>query len=95
MTASPFGLLMDKKQAELVRRCPRLGNPVPFNYCEVCGDDQQPCFKILDCWWEHFDVVRYLKDHLPEDQFNQLMTARPRPKVTSLIELIEQAKKAQ
>jgi hypothetical protein len=95
MTASPFGLLMDKKQAELVRRCPRLGNPVPFNYCEVCGDDQQPCFKILDCWWEHFDVVQYLKDHLPEDQFNQLMTARPKPKVSSLIELIEQAKKAQ
>ena len=86
---------MDKKQAELVRRCPRLGNPVPFNYCEVCGDDQQPCFKILDCWWEHFDVVQYLKDHLPEDQFNQLMTARPKSKVSSLIELIEQAKKAQ
>jgi hypothetical protein len=95
MTASPFGLLMDKKQAELVRRCPRLGNPVPFNYCEVCGDDQHPCFKILDCWWEHFDVVQYLKDHLPADQFNQVMTARPKPKVTSLIELIEQAKKAQ
>jgi len=86
---------MDKEQAELVRRCPRLGNPVPFNYCEVCGDDQQPCFKILDCWWEHFNVVQYLKDHLPEDQFNQLMTARPKPKVSSLIELIEQAKKAQ
>jgi hypothetical protein len=84
---------MNRKQERLVRRCPRLGNPVPFNYCEVCGDDQQPCFKILDCWWEHFDVVRYLKDHLPENQFNQLMAARPKPKVSSLIELIEQAKK--
>jgi hypothetical protein len=84
---------MNQKQEGLVRRCPRLGNPVPFNYCEVCGDDQQPCFKILDCWWEHFDVVQYLKEHLPEDQFRQLMAARPKPKVTSLIELIEQAKK--
>ena len=77
----------------LVRRCPRLGNPVPFHYCKICGDQQQPCFKILDCWWEHFDVVQYLKDHLPEVQFNRLMERDPKPKVSSLIELIEQAKK--
>ncbi len=84
---------MSKKQDSLVRRCPRLGNPVPFNYCEICGDDRQPCFKILDCWWEHFDVVLYLKDNLSEDQFNRVMEDRPKPKVTSLIELIEQAKR--
>jgi hypothetical protein len=47
----------------------------------------------LDCWWEHFDVVQYLKDNLSEDQFNRLTEARPKPKVTSLIELIEQARK--
>ena len=84
---------MKQKQNSLVRRCPRLGNPVPFRYCEVSGDQQQPCFKIVDCWWERFDVVRYLRDHLPKDQFAGLMQARPKPKVTSLIELIEQAKK--
>jgi hypothetical protein len=84
---------MKNTQGSLVRRCPRLGNSVPFDYCEVCGDDQQPCFKILDCWWEHFDVVQYLKDNLTENQFNHLMAARPKPKVTSLIELIEQARK--
>ena len=84
---------MSAKQERLVRRCPRLGNPVPFNYCEICDDDQQPCFKILDCWWEHFDVVQYLKDNLTEDQFNGLSEARAKPKVTSLIELIEQARK--
>jgi hypothetical protein len=83
---------MSQKESGLVRRCPRLGNPVPFDYCEICGDDQQPCFKILDCWWEHFDVVQYLKDNLSEDQFNHLMAARSKPKVTSLLELIEQAK---
>ena len=70
-----------------------MGNPVPFEYCEVCDDHQHPCFKILDCWWEHFDVVQYLKSRLPEDQFNRLMTTRPKPKVTSLLELIEQARK--
>jgi hypothetical protein len=47
----------------------------------------------LDCWWEYFDVVHYLKNRMPEDQFKQLMTAKPKPKVTSLLELIEQARK--
>jgi hypothetical protein len=84
---------MKSTSNKLVRRCPRLGNPVPFNYCKICGDQQQPCFKILDCWWEHFDVVQYLKDHLPEAQFERLMARDPKPKVGSLIELIEQAKK--
>ena len=69
-----------------------MGNPVPFEYCEVCGDHKQPCFKILDCWWEHFDVVQYMKERLPEDRFNRLMKAEPKPKITSLIELIEQAR---
>jgi len=83
---------MKNAPKKLVRRCPRLGNSVPFHYCRVCGDDQQPCFKILDCWWEYFDVVQYLKDNLAGDQFERLMEARPKAKVTSLLELIEQAK---
>ncbi len=84
---------MKKSQNSMVRRCPRLGSAVPFDYCEVSGDHEQPCFKIVDCWWERFDVVQYLQDNLPEDQFVRLMQARPKPKVASLIELIAQAKK--
>ena len=77
----------------LERRCPRLGGPVSFSYCKTCDEDQQPCFKIIDCWWETFDVVRYLKDHFSEEQFNRLTNATPRPKIASLVELIEKAKK--
>ena len=77
----------------LERRCPRLGGPVSFSYCKTCDEDHQPCFKIIDCWWETFDVVRYLKDHLSEEQFNRLNKATPRPKIASLVELIEKAKK--
>ena len=84
---------MQVSTEKLIRRCPRLGNPVPFEYCEVCGDNTHPCFKILDCWWEYFDVVQYLKDKLPEEQFRRIMAAKPKPKITSLVELIEQAKK--
>ena len=75
----------------LVRRCPRLGGPVGFSYCMRCELDQ-PCGKVFDCWWETFDIVQYLKDHLSEDQFNRVMNARPKPKIASLVEIIEQAK---
>jgi hypothetical protein len=54
-----------------------------------------PCFKVIDCWWETFDVVRYLKDHLAPEQLDRLLSARPKPKISSLVELIEQAKKRQ
>jgi hypothetical protein len=80
-----------KTKSKLERRCPRLGGPVPFKYCMTAGEDKQPCFKIVDCWWETFDIVRYLQDNLPEDKFARLMQARPRPKIASLVELIEQA----
>jgi hypothetical protein len=52
----------------------------------------QPCSKVADCWWETFDIVRYLQDHLPEDQFRRVMSARPKPKIASLVEMIEQAR---
>jgi hypothetical protein len=75
------------------RRCPRLGHPVPFAYCLKCGDSQDPCFKIADCWWELLDVVGYLNDHFPPETVSCLLTPTPpKPKVTSLMELIEQAK---
>ncbi len=78
--------------ASLSRRCPRLGGPVTLGYCMSC-EQQRPCLKITDCWWETFDIVRYLQDHLPADHFKQLMQARPKPKIASLVELIEKARK--
>ena len=84
---------MNSSNNPLERRCPRLGGPVSFSYCTQCEPSQQPCFKIIDCWWETFDVVRYLKDHLPAEQFDQLAAATPRPKIASLVELIDKAKK--
>ncbi|MDM8551167.1 hypothetical protein QUF72_13870 [Desulfobacterales bacterium HSG2] len=77
----------------LERRCPRLGGPVSFQYCETCGDEELPCFKIFDCWWEYFDVTAYLQEKLAEDQFNKLVHSKPKPKVASLVDLIKQARK--
>jgi hypothetical protein len=82
-----------KNRDQIERRCPRLGGQVSFGYCRTSSDDHSVCWKILDCWWESFDVVQYLQNSLPEKQFNQLAHAKPRPKIVSLVELIEQAKK--
>ena len=84
---------MKEAKQKLERRCPRLGGPVPFNYCMAVDEDKQPCFKVVDCWWETFDIVRYLQDNLPEEEFTRLMQARPRPKIASLVEMIDLAKR--
>lgn len=74
------------------RRCPRLGGPVHFAYCETCGEDSSRCFKIIDCWWEQFDIIGYLKENVSKEEFDRIVRAKPKPKVASLIELIQKAK---
>ena len=84
---------MNENRDQLERRCPRLGGPVSFGYCRTSGDDRSICWKIIDCWWELFDIVSYLQNSLSKEKFDLLVHAKPKPKVVSLVELIEQAKK--
>ena len=78
---------------ELEMRCPRLGGPVHFGYCRQAKKGAKPCFKILDCWWQRFDVAGHLAACLTREEFEALGRHRPRAKVASLIDLIDQAKK--
>lgn len=73
-------------------RCPRLGHQINFPYCRS-ENSGLPCFKTLDCWHTHFNVHAYLKDNLTEDEFKKAFLKKVKPKVLSLFELIEQAKK--
>jgi len=75
------------------KRCPRLGGPIPFKYCMDQGDNKGPCFKIMDCWWEDFDIKAYLEMNLSPAALDKLTASKPPAKVASLVELIEQAKK--
>ena len=74
------------------RRCPRLGHEVPFSYCRAPGS-AEPCRKILDCWWEIFEVEAFVRTHYGDEAIARI--AQPLPnKVLSLVELIERARKA-
>lgn len=75
------------------RRCPRLGGWVTFGYCRSEGEIEGVCPKIFDCWWEQFDVVSYLRNRLPSSVFEAVRNAVPRPKVATILDLIEKAKK--
>ncbi|HMA85471.1 MAG TPA: hypothetical protein VKN73_07195 [Desulfosalsimonadaceae bacterium] len=85
----------DKDFDNLERRCPRLGSKITFRYCLISGEDDNPCWKIFDCWWEQFDVASYLKAHLPAEVFEKLVetaAVQPKNKLTSIVEIAEQAK---
>lgn len=73
-------------------RCPRLGHQVNFTYCRI-ENSGLPCFKTLDCWFNHFDVHGYLSDEMSKEDFEKAFLNKGKPKVLSLMDLIEQAKK--
>jgi hypothetical protein len=72
------------------RYCPRLGHAVPFGYCRKPGSDTL-CRNIVGCWESHLDIHGFLETHAAEEEIRALR-ADPKPKMTSLLELIQQAK---
>lgn len=77
---------------EYTVRCPRLGHYIFFSYCrkENLG---LPCFKALDCWYEHFLVEDFFRNELSSEDWEKTFGRDPKPKLLSLIEMMEQAKK--
>lgn len=49
--------------------------------------------KTLDCWHMHFEVEAYLKKQLSEAEWEKAFRQQVKPKMLSLLELMEQAKK--
>ena len=84
-------LLADSPSDEFTIRCPRLGHQINFPYCKS-ENNGLPCFKTLDCWYNHFDVHAYLTDKLTEKDFKKVFLNKGKPKILSLFDLIEQAK---
>ena len=77
---------------DYMTRCPRLGHQINFSYCRS-ENSGMSCFKILDCWYGHFPVEEYLRDELNSEEWCKTFETPAKPKVQSLMEIIEQAKK--
>lgn len=74
-------------------RCPRLGSPVTFSYCEK-ESSGQPCPKCISCWTPYFDVAFALAEKMGSENLESYFSRQPKPKVVTLIELIEKARKS-
>ncbi len=73
-------------------RCPKLGDEMTFAYClQEAGD--LPCARVVTCWQAAFDVVSVLKEQLSDKQWETFNGAKPKDKVSSLLELIERVKR--
>ncbi|NLW49574.1 MAG: hypothetical protein GXY85_01850 [Candidatus Brocadiaceae bacterium] len=84
--------MIDEHDARRLR-CRRLGHEVAFRYCRTQEGDTV-CPLVLDCWWEVFDVAGFLREHLEPEAFGTLARRGFRPKVASLLDLIEQARRS-
>jgi hypothetical protein len=83
---------MEEEEKHLTRRCPRLGGPVSLHYCKSGGAEGEACWKIIDCWWEIFDIAGYLRDTLSPDQYSRLIHTQPKPKMASILEIVEKVR---
>jgi len=74
-------------------RCPRLGGEAPFTYClREAGD--LPCQRIVVCWQASFPVEEYLRRRLSQQEWEEFVNRKPKDKIISLLDLIEEAKRA-
>ena len=73
-------------------RCPKLGGPVNFAYCRI-ESSKRPCSRALGCWEPHFDVEAHFRTLMSEEEYEECFCQSPPSRVSTLIELIEKAKK--
>jgi len=69
--------------------CRILGHYVPFRYCRAVNDEI-PCRKIKDCWFEKLDIDRYITENYTESE-RERMFASPPEKIFTLVDLIKKA----
>ena len=81
---------MDQQYDKEEIYCRKLGHHLTFKYCrtERAGS---PCPKIIDCWFDKIPIGEFLRKNYREEEIDSL-SAAPRPKTATLVELIERAR---
>jgi hypothetical protein len=83
----------DQSPDHLERHCRMLGHEIHFGYCRLLPEGR-PCRLIVDCWQGCFDVMSFLQERYSPDEIESFL-APPKPKLASIVELIERARNAQ
>ena len=76
---------------EKTMRCPRVGGYINFRFCRS-ENNLLPCRWIVGCWQMQMDINKFLDEHFSKEEMDKIFVP-PKPKIESLVELIEQAKK--
>ncbi len=71
--------------------CRMLGHEVAFSYCRVLKQ-KLPCHRIEDCWFESLPVEKYIETCFSAEEQLKIF-APPQPKIASLVDMINQAKR--
>jgi hypothetical protein len=71
-------------------RCPRVGGYVNFKFCRT-ENNLLPCRWVVGCWQMRLDITKFMQTHFSEEDLNRVFVP-PKPKMESLIELIEKVK---
>ena len=83
---------MIREIKDKVVRCPRLGDEMAFSYC-LQESGAFPCSRIISCWSAVFDVESFLHNSMTTQDWESFSKVQPKDKVTTLIEIIEAAKR--
>jgi hypothetical protein len=73
--------------------CGRLGHFIPYRYC-LKPAQEEPCFKITDCWWQIFDVVEDLRSRLSPEAFEKIFKQDQRPnRMEGILNIVDALRK--
>ena len=81
---------MIEEHDEKMIRCPRIGGDVNFKFCRS-ENSMLPCRWVVGCWKGRIDIHKFLEEHFSEEEQSRIFLP-PKPKLESLMEMIEKAK---
>jgi hypothetical protein len=82
----------DRRFDHLERYCRMLGHEIRFGYCRLLPEGR-PCRLIVECWQGTFDIGACLRLCYQPEEIESFLSP-PKPKITSILELIEKARNA-
>lgn len=82
--------MLEEYDDEMIR-CPRVGGYVNFKFCRS-ENNMLPCRWVIGCWQGRMDIIAFLDNHFSEADLERIFLP-PKPKLESLVEMIERGRK--